>query len=226
MNTFQIITYNTLNINNNIFSHMYDLKDTIKSVHKFFFMHLLNNNLNNKANDKLTFFYDTINNFYFSKSIEAQNEFINYFYKIQKTYHTLNRFCYNYKVRKSKIVVNTDFQLNHLLINDKNTICIYHSGARYLFRIEELLKITYNCLTNTYLFFIDSIPIKNPYNNIPFGKSILYYIYFYIIYNFRIGFINNSHLDLFLKFVKCNFNMTKFVNNYEYILRELSIKNI
>jgi hypothetical protein len=98
-------------------------------------------------------------------------------------------------------------------------------GAKYLFKIEELLKIIYNDLTNCYLFFTEPIPIKNPYNNLPFGKSILYFIYFNIIESFKISFIKNHYLDLFLKFAECNFNLTKFVNIYEHILRELSIKN-
>ena len=79
-------------------------------------MHLLNNNLNNKANDKLTFFYDTINNFYFSKSIEAQNEFINYFYKIQKTYHTLNRLCLVYKIKKAKQMKQSNYKVIFIFI--------------------------------------------------------------------------------------------------------------
>ena len=75
------------------------------------------------------------------------------------------------------------------------------------------------------MFFCEPITIKNPYNNLPFEKSILYYIYFYLITNTYIGYIKHEHIDLFLKFKQCNFNMTKFVDSYEYILRENAIRN-
>lgn len=225
MNTFQKIVYEIINLRNNPFSYSYDKNDPIKGIHKIFYYSLTNDDMIKFYKNKILFFYNTINNFYLIKKKEEREEFIQYFYKIQKTYHTLNRLCYNYKVRKSKIVVDTDLQLNNININNKNVISIYHNQSRYLFKIEDLLKIIYTSLTNTYLFFSEPIPIKNPYNNIPFGKSILYYIYFQIINNFKILYTKNYHLDIFFKFKECNFNMTKFVNNYEYILREFSIKN-
>ena len=222
MNTFDTIVYKLINIENNIFSPKYNKSDTIGGLHKIFFGYYISNT-NYKT--KFQFLNETINNFYFSKKYEERNDFINYFNKIQKVYHTLNRFCYNYKVKCSKLVVNTDLQLNNISISDKNVICIYHNESRYLFKIDDLLKIIYNCLTNTYLFFSEPISIKNPYNNLPFGKSILYYIYFHIIYTFKIGYTKNFYIDIFLKFAECNFNMTRFINNYEHILRELSIRN-
>jgi len=222
MNTFETIIYKLINIQNNIFSPKYDNSDKVGGLYKIFFGCYIGNK-NYKT--KFQFLNETINNFYFSQKHEERNEFINYFNKIQKIYHTLNRFSYKYKVKTSKLVVDTDLQLNNITINDNNTICIYHNQSRYLFKIEDLLKILYTSLTNTYLFFSEPITIKNPYNNLPFGKSILYYIYFYIINNFKIGYTKSSHVDLFLKFAECNFNMTRFVNNYEHILRELSIIN-
>jgi hypothetical protein len=222
MNTFDTIVYKLMNIQNNIFSPKYDKSDKIGAIHKVFFGHYISNK-NNKS--KFKFLHETINNFYFLKKHEERNDFINYFHLVQKIYHTLNRFSYKYKVKHSKLVVDTDLQLNKISTYDKNIICIYHNESRYLFKIEDLLKIIYTALTNTYLFFSEPITIKNPYNNLPFGKSILYYIYFIIINRFKISYTKSSHIDIFLKFAECNFNMTKFINSYEHILRELSIKN-
>ena len=63
------------------------------------------------------------------------------------------------------------------------------------------------------------MPIKNPYSNVPFKKSTLYNIYYFLKYK------TNNYSDLFHKFFISNFNMSIFFNNYEHLLREHSIKN-
>ena len=225
MSTFDKIINNVIKFDNTIFYLNSNKIDNIDNMCKFFFYNLYCNNESKKYKNKFHFLDETSKNFYFlEKSIERK-EFINLFYKIQRIYYTLNRFVYFYKYKKSKIAVNTDLQLNEIKLNDSNVICIYHIGSRYLFKIEELLSIIYTSLTNCSSFFAEPLCIKNPYNNIPFGKSILYYIYFYLNFNAKIRFIKHEHLDLFFKFKQCNFDMTKFVNNYEYILREYAIKN-
>ena len=225
MNTFDTIVYKIMNLKNNIFSYNYDKTDKISGIYKIFFYGLIDNKTTKLYKSKLQFFNENINNFYLSKNCEERNEFINYFRKIQRIYHTLNRFCFLYKIKKTKIIVNNDLQLNEINQGQKNVISIYHNNYIYLFKINELLKIIYTSLTNTYMFFCEPITIKNPYNNLPFEKSILYYIYFYLINNTCIGYLQQEYIDLFLKFKQCNFNMTKFVDSYEYILRENSIKN-
>lgn len=231
MTTFNLIIERLININdNNIFSYNYynsddNNHDKIDGINKLFFSILHNNYKYNTYKNKFCFLKETFDNFYFSHKPSQKEEFLYLFYKIQKTYHTLNKFTFLYKYKRSKLIVNTDLQLNIIKINDTNVICIYHIDSKYLFKIEELIKIIYTSLTNSYSFFSEPLCIKNPYNNVPFGKSILYYIYFYLISNTKIKYIKHEHLDIFLKFKECNFNMTKFVNNYEYILREYSIKN-
>jgi hypothetical protein len=225
MNTFETIIYKTLNLQNNIFSPKYDKSDNIDGIYKIFFNSFIDNKSTNFYKNKLHFYNETINNFYLSEKYEERNIFIDYFRKIQKTYHTLNRLCFIYKIKKAKQIVNSDLELNEINLGQKNVISIYHNNYNYLFKIQDLLKIIYTSLTNTYMFFCEPITIKNPYNNLPFEKSILYYIYFYLINNTYIGYIKYEHIDLFLKFKQCNFNMTKFVDSYEYILRENTIKN-
>lgn len=222
MNTFDTIIYKTINIKNNIFSYNYDTTDTVSGIHKILFNCWICNKIMYK--NKHLFLHNTINNFYLSENEKERNEFINYFYKIQKTYHTLNRLCFLFKIRKAKLVVNTDLQLNDINIKQKNVLSIYHNNNNYLFTIQDILKIIYTSLTNTFMFFSEPITIKNPYNNLPFEKSILYFIYFYLIQNTFIGYIKSDHIDIFLKFKECNFDMTKFVDSYEYILREYSFK--
>ena len=222
--TFNLIIRKIINLDNNIFSYNYDKTDKVGGIHKIFFNIFFTNQLNNYKS-KFYFLKVIVDNFYFTNKIQQRNEFLDLFYKIQKNYHTLNRFAYLYKLKKSKLIVNSDMQLNTIDINDINVICIYHVNSKYLFKIEDLLKIIYISLTNCFSFIAEPITIKNPYNNISFGKSILYYIYYYLISYSKIKYIKSDYLDIFFKFKESNFNMTKFINNYEYILREYSIKN-
>jgi hypothetical protein len=69
------------------------------------------------------------------------------------------------------------------------------------------------------MFFSEPIAIKNPYNNLPFNKSTLYNIYFFIKYN------TNYYPELFFKFFHVDFNLTNFKYVNEYILREKAISN-
>jgi hypothetical protein len=109
--------------------------------------------------------------------------------------------------------------LNELRENNKNVMCIYHNNSKYLFYINDLLQIIKIALTNTYMFFSEPLSIKNPYNNIPFNKSTLYNIYFFIKYK------TNYYEELFFRFFKSNFNLTQFKEQNEYILREHAIQH-
>lgn len=223
MLTYNKIIYKLINFDNNIFCLNYDDSDKIHGMLKIFFKILCSDvNCKKRKFDKLD---EIMNNFYFSTNFEKKSDFFNLFCKIQKIYHTLNNLIIKYKYKKSKIIINTDLQLNEINIDSPNVICIYHINSKYLFRIEDLLKIIYTSLTNGFSFFCEPLPIKNPYNNVPFGKSILYYIYFFVVSNTKMNNIKSSHFDVFLKFKECNFNMTRFVNKYDYLLREYNIEN-
>ncbi len=223
MSTFNLIMEKIINFNNNAFSSNY-VNDGIYGAYKIFFS-ILYNNYGNKYKTKFHFLEDVLNNFYFLNRTHEKNEFLNLFYKIQKVYHILNRFSYLYKYKRSKLVVETDLQLNNIKLGGANVVTIYYINNRYLFKIQDLLKLIYISLTNSYIYFSEPLSVKNPYNNLPFGKSILYYISYTLETKINIKFIKYEHLDVFLKFKQSSFNMTKFVNNYEYILREYAIQN-
>jgi hypothetical protein len=222
MSTFDLVVKKITSIdNNNIFLPKYNNNDNIYFIDKFFLNDFL---LELKDKSKFMFLQEITENFYYKNNLQKNNlTFL--FNKIQKIYHILNRLIIRYKYKKSKIIINTDLQLNFINENDKNIICIFHNNLKYLFNINDILKLIYTSLTNSHLFFSQPLCIKNPYNNIPFGKSILYYIYYFLTNNITISSIQNKYIDIFLKFKECNFNMTKFVNHYEYIIRDYSIKN-
>jgi hypothetical protein len=211
MTSFNYITKKIINTDNNFFSFNYDNSDMVNPVFKTLFTSIVNNSYKSK----FLVFKQAINNFlHFSR-----DEFIDYFCKIQKIYHGFSRLAYLYKYKKSVMSVTTDMGLNDININDKNILCIYHVNSRYLFNVNDLIKIIYLSLTNSYLFFAEPLPSKNPYNNLPFTKSNLYNIYFFIKFN------TNIHDDLFFKFFNCDFNLSLFYNKYEHIMREHSITN-
>ena len=222
MQIFNLISKNIINFENNIFSSNYK-NDDIGNMIKISFK-ILHDDHYNKYSSKFNFLDDMMNNFFY-KNTDNGKELFDVFCKIQRTYYILHKVFYMYKYNKSKTVVDTDLQLNKIKLNETNIVCIYHVNNRYLFKVQDLLKLIYTSLTNSYMHFAEPISIKNPYNNIPFGKDILYYINYKLLNEVNIKTIIPKHLDIFFKFRECNFDMTKFVDNYEYILREYSIQN-
>ena len=211
MTSIGYITKKIINTDNNVFSLNYDKNDPIKPLMKLVFMSLVNN----RHKSKFNMFRETLVSFLnFSR-----DEFINFFCKIQKTYHSFSRLAFIYKYKKSAMSVTTDIGLNDITINDKNILCIYHFNSRYLFNINDLLKIIITSITNSYMFFSQPLPSKNPYNNLPFTKSNLYNIYIFL------KFKTNIYNDLFLKFFHCDFNLTTFYLKYEYLLRQYILDN-
>ena len=211
MTAIGYITNKVLNMDNNVFSLNYDKSDPVKPLIKLVFMSLVNNRYKGKFN----MFKETLISFLqFSR-----DEFINFFCKIQKTYYAFSRLAFIYKYKKSAMSVTTDIGLNDITINDKNILCIYHFNSRYLFNINDLLKIITTSITNSYMFFSQPLPSKNPYNNLPFTKSNLYNMYFFL------KFKTNIYNDLFVKFFNCDFNLTTFYHKYEYLLRQYILDN-
>lgn len=213
MTTYGLITNKIIKIESNFFNLNYN-HDDVNCIFKIMFNELITPGLNIK--NKFNFFISSINNFYIKGKEE---EFINYFCKIQNIYNILNRFVYNYKYNKAKIVVTEDFCSNELIINSKNVICLFQDKSKYLFNIDDLIKIINTSLTNSYMFFSEPLSIKNPYNNLPFNKSTLYNIYMHIRYK------TDRYCDLLFKFFECDFNLTLFKKNNECLLRKITINN-
>jgi hypothetical protein len=214
MTTYKLIIKNKIKTDINFFSLDYKEDPYIKWYIKVSFMVMLNQKLDIK--NKYKTFFELLNGFLIK---DHKDEFICYFSKIQKNYNILNRLIYNYKYKKAKIVVNSDMCLNELTENQKNVLCILDNNSKYLFNINDLIKIIDTSLTNSDLFFAQPKSIKNPYNNLSFNKSTLYNIYFFIIYK------TNYYPELLFKFFKCHFNLTNFKYLNEHLLRDYSIEN-
>jgi hypothetical protein len=223
METFQLIINRIFKIEeNNFFTYIEGVDYIIRCFFAF-------NTIHDKHNSSLPLYKIKFN--LFKKGLDSflikcvrDEEFVSYFCKIQSVYHVLNRFVFRYKYKRAKIVVNTDMILNELQENDKNVICVYQDNSKYLFKIHDLLKIINMALINSSNFFANPLCIKNPYSNLPFGKGILYSIYYFIREKTNITF-NTNDTELFFKFHRCHFNLTLFFDEYEYILREKTILN-
>jgi hypothetical protein len=135
---------------------------------------------------------------------EQRTIFVSAFCKAQRIYHALSRFARIVKIRISPQRNCEDMFMNPISRTDKNVISILQHGQLYLFTVSDLKRIIDTALSNSPWFFTEPIPIKNPYNNIPFQKADLYNIYFFmksrIIHMsplFQQYFMSNFHLGCF-----------------------------
>ena len=227
-----INTFSTIIQKNDAINMDCDLywRDTITLTYKFFISEFQyeNKNKNKKSeilqtpqyiNDmklKYIFLNQVISNIFLNSSQKEQ--ILNIFSQTQKTYFAFARFAYIYKFKKSKIVVNHDLTLNPLEISNKQCFCLFQNNNRYLFHVNDLINISNTSLSNSPAFFAKPIVLKNPYNNVPFSKSTLYNIYFFIRENTYV------FPELFHLFFITNFNISLFTDNYEHIIRESAIK--
>lgn len=208
MNIFFLIIKKYFNITNDPFQNLDSLQKII------YFMFICKKEYSLKI--KFKYFIDQINNIFLTK--EQKEDFINIFYKIQKTYFLLSRFAYIYKYKKAKIAVEFDLCLNPIDINNKNSICLLQDKYKYYFRINDLINIIDTALSNSPMFFSEPLISKNPYNNVPFNKSTLYNIYF----NIR----EKTYIipELIHKFFLSNFDLNKFEKEFEYLIRDHAIQ--
>ena len=86
------------------------------------------------------------------------------FSKAQKIYKALSRFQHIYKYKKSPIKIDTDLYLTPISIQDKNVISICQHGYKYLFVIQDVIKIIQNSICHSDSFFPEPKPCKNPFN--------------------------------------------------------------
>ena len=166
---------------------------------------------------KFEYFFKTLQNIFLQT--KDREKYINIFYKIQKTYFGLSKLAQIYKYKKAKVMVNTDLSMNPIDLKSRYTICLIQNNNKYLFNIMDLINIINTNLTNSPMFFFEPLISKNPYNNIPFNKSSFYNIYFHIREKLTII------PELLHKFFLLNFDLKKFSQEYEYLIREYAIDN-
>jgi hypothetical protein len=149
------------------------------------------------------------------------DDYLAIFCEAQRLYHSLSKFAFLYKYKRSKVQNEEDMMMTPIHIGDKNAISIYENNSRYLFRISEILNIVKTSLCNYVdgLEYIEPKPIKNPYTNIPFNKSSLYKMYFECAKN------TVKIPELFRYYFLCNFSLSTLYTEYNPFLAKMAIKD-
>jgi hypothetical protein len=111
---------------------------------------------------------------------EARAVVLNKFSMAQRTYNLINRMVYRYKFRHASMKVQHDLCMEPISKSQRNVITIIHEDQKYLFTTSDLIKMVESSLANSPYFFSAPLIIKNPYTNLPFQKSHLYNIYFFV----------------------------------------------
>lgn len=150
---------------------------------------------------------------------EEKKQIIKYYVKAKYIYNILNRFVYNYKLKKA---INYDYHFDLFgtpleKYNENQLIDIFQNNTIYKFRITDLLNIIHESLIKCDGLFPEPKIPKNPYTNINFSKHHLYNLFYKV---------NNSHIitpTIFLLFYNSNFSISDFAyKNYPF-LKELII---
>lgn len=185
-------------------------------LQNFFYVYVI---FNDRNTGKFKLLESIFQNIFCSN--EFKEELLNLFCKIQKINNAFSKLAYIYKNKKAPIKIKTDMFLNTIDEKEKNVICIFdpNNSCKYLFTINDLIKIIKKSLIHSPHFFSDPSECKNPYTNIPFNKSTLYNIYFFIKYK------NYIMPELIQNFFIENFNLENFRKNNLYTIRENAISD-
>jgi hypothetical protein len=166
--------------------------------------------------------YYILKNFLFSSSIkeESKDKLLTTFSTIQKYILSLYRLKHKITLKYRKFKGDqVDLNFNLLSEHTKNTIVLYDTNNKYIFNIFEIIKIMCTALSYDDNFFIEPHIIKNPWNNQKFTLSQLSYIYFYIKQT-------NIHMPILIeRFYASNFNIIKFQNENQFIVKQYIINN-
>ena len=156
--------------------------------------------------------------FYFIKF--AYNDNFQYIYiHAKKIKNILKKFIN--RRRKNNIVIydcNTDFYGDSLDLLKKWQICeIIDNNTLYKFKLNDLIILWNDSLSNSQNLFSKPFLLKNPYTNIPFKNHNLYNIYFSIHYS-------PYHIPKFIYlFFHSEFNIEYFLYNNYPMLKENAI---
>jgi hypothetical protein len=167
-------------------------------------------------NKKIKSWFEFINNPFYNSS--SKEEIWTIFNKTQKMYFILIKFMNMCKVKKMKVKVDEDLNMNKITIHPHLSIVIVQNCTKYYFTLYDLINICNSSLCYSSHFFAESYSPKNPYTNEPFHVGILLKIYNAIRYsNYKMPFI----YELFYR--SC-FNIKHFKIKNDYLIREEILK--
>lgn len=177
----------------------------------------INNPLLHNCKQKFRFLQTILENQYYTD--QQKEEFLLLFQKCQRQIHGWNRLAFYIKRKKPPIKNATDLLMNPIEQHQRNVFSVVQDGAKYLFTIMDMIKVIETSLTNSPMFISEPLVIKNPYNNLPFSKAILYSVYFFMKQQ------DVVMSTLFHQYFLCNFNLNEFKNKNAVLIRDKAIEN-
>lgn len=205
------------NIYQIIFRHLSQKNAVPKNAHVSFLLDTCPENI--CAGNKLEKLDTVLNSTLYNDKTKL--DYFQSFCHVQKVYWAFNRFAFLCKWKRAPTQITYDLLLNEISLDKKSlSLCLFHEKRKYWFLYRDLLKMLQTALTHSSGFFCSPVAIKNPFNNVIFNKSALYNIYF--------GLRSNSSLhipEIVHAFFRCNFDLSKFMVDFEHDLREYSIQN-
>ena len=213
-----INTINTINTNYDFIKVCY----TYNIVCKIYNEYIKSNKpsiIAKSSHAKIKVFYDIENNnndYLFLNNCKKHISDI--FSKAQRIYYAFTRLAHIFRLKKYKTVVTEDLTMNPLDINHKNTFVLIQNKSKYLFSLNDIVKIIETAITNAPSFFSEPKYAKNPFNNEIFNSATLYNVYFKMKSSERLI------STIFHLFFLSNFDINKFALNNEPFLRETTIQ--
>jgi len=142
-----------------------------------------------------------------------------FFCKAQRTYWAFSRLAYRFRLKKAVTRNMMDLYMNPIDISKPSSMVIYQDGAKYYFRIPDLINIIDQALLNHCYHFAEPLYPKNPYTNLEFSEAILLSIYQ------KVRFSTFKFPILLHYFYLCQFNVDDFLHEYESVINDLHIRD-
>jgi len=158
-----------------------------------------------------------LNNNFWCK--EHADMYLDIFSKTQRAYHGFLRLARIWRIKRSVAKITHDLYMNPIDEHKRTTMVLYQDGAKYLFRLSDIMNILHTALSNAVRFFVEPIEPKNPYTNKPFTHAMLYAIYFKI----RESSYRMPHL--FQLFYNVGFDVKRYTYENEAIIRDTYIRD-
>jgi hypothetical protein len=212
---------NTIMSSNNLWTDIHMNEEYSKYIRNYAALYTMMFCLLKKYEDypksKLYYWNDIITNPFTNSSYKE--ELSNIFCKTQKHYSILNRFFLRCKINIMKPKINMDMEMNEIVLKEHVSMKIYQDGALYYFTLRDLINICKSALLYSVSFFNEPYLPKNPYTNNEFPLGVLLNIYLEIRKS-------NYEMPMMLQLLyKEMFDIDKFLEKNEYMLREEAIKD-
>ena len=141
------------------------------------------------------------------------------FCKAQRTYFAFSKLARIFRMKRAPLQVDHDMYMNPIDLKNRNTMIIFQNGAKYAFKLSDLINILNTALAHSPDFFADPLFPKNPYTNIEFETGALYEMYD------RIKKSDYRMPVLIQAFFCAEFDVDKFAYDNEAVIRDISISD-